>query len=196
MIKNRTIRTLLKTSALSWALLLLALPQLLQAEKAKALYEGDPVPHRSLIDENGQPIQLAQSDKQTIITFIFTRCAAMEFCPRMNAQFEALQAEAQKAPELNLRLLSISLDPEFDRPERLKDYGAAIGADPTIWHFATGPTASIDHLTKVFRVHRDQSQGVLNHTLCTALIAPDGSIQKIWRGNAWKVSEVIEALQK
>ncbi|MDQ8193277.1 SCO family protein [Coraliomargarita sp. SDUM461004] len=196
MTKNSAIRPSLKTCALGLALLFASLPQLLQAEKAKPLYEGDALPQTQLINENGAPIELTSSDQPTVITFIFTRCAAMQFCPRMNAQFEALQAQAQKDATLNLRLVSISLDPEFDRPERLKEYGPAIGADPTIWQFATGSTDAIDQLTQAFRVHRDKSKGVLNHTLCTALIAPDGRIQKIWRGNAWEVDEVIAALRK
>ncbi|MGZ0656442.1 SCO family protein [Coraliomargarita sp. W4R72] len=194
MTKNLAIRSSLKTCALGLALLFAGLPQLLQAEKAKPLYEGDALPQTQLINENGAPVELVSPDQQTVITFIFTRCAAMQFCPRMNAQFEALQAHAQKDASLNLQLVSISLDPEFDRPARLKEYGQAIGADPTIWHFATGTTDAIDQLTQAFRVHRDDSEGVLNHTLCTALIAPDGRIQKIWRGNAWEVDEVIAAL--
>ncbi len=195
MTKNLALRPSMKTCTLGLLLLLASLPQLLQAAKARPLYEGDVLPQTMLIDENGARIELTSADQQTVITFIFTRCAAMQFCPRMNAQFEALQAQALQDSALKLRLVSLSLDPEFDRPERLKVYGQAIGADPSIWHFATGTTASIDHLTQAFRVHRDDSEGVLNHTLCTALIAPDGRIQKIWRGNAWKVAEVIDALK-
>jgi len=165
------------------------------AQNVPTLREGDTILTTKLIDENGAQISLSSPEQATVLTFIFTRCAAMQFCPKMNAQFEALQARAKTDETINPRLISISLDPEFDRPERLKEYGEAIGADPAIWHFATGSTEAIDTLTKAFRVHRDDSAGVLNHTLCTALVAPDGTIQKIWRGNAWKVEEVLEALR-
>lgn len=170
------------------------LTTLVQAQNVPSLREGDQVVQAELLDEAGEAIALTSPEQATVLTFIFTRCAAMEFCSKMNTQFEALQAHAQADKTLNPRLLSITLDPEFDRPARLKDYGEAIGADPTIWHFATGSTKAIDRLTKAFRVYRDDSEGVLNHTLCTALISPDGTIQKIWRGNAWKVEEVIAAL--
>lgn len=194
--RNKHSRQIFQPHAFGIAVLLACLPLVLHAQSVPTLHEGDTVFQADLIDENGEGIALADPDKNTIVTFIFTRCAAMEFCPKMNTQFEALQARAQDDSALNPRLISISLDPEFDRPERLRVYGKAIGADPAIWHFATGTTEEIDRLTKAFRVHRDDSEGVLNHTLCTALIAPDGTIQRIWRGNAWEVDGVIDALKK
>ena len=117
----------------------------------------------------------------------------MEFCPRMAKQFEDVQETLQEKGYSGLRLLSISLDPEFDRPELLKEYAEAVGADPETWNFATADTATIDSLTRDFRVHRNNNGGVLNHTLCTALISPDGTIKRIWRGNAWTTEEVLEA---
>ena len=69
----------------------------------------------------------------------------------------------------------------------------AVGADPSIWNFATADAATIDSLTRDFRVHRNNEGGVLNHTLCTALISPDGTVKRIWRGNAWTTEEVLAA---
>jgi len=133
---------------------------------------------------------------RAVLTFIFTRCAAMEFCPRMNSKFNELQAAIQKEDlKERVRLLSITLDPEFDRPEHLKEFGEAIKADPAIWNFATGSKAQIDALTKDFRVFRENKEGVLNHTLCTALIRPDGTLEKIWRGNYWKPEDVLEKIK-
>ncbi len=190
-VTNLAFRSLLSIAAIS----LLGITQTVNAQGVPFLREGDTILKAKLINEDGAPISLSDPEQATILTFIFTRCAAMQFCPKMNAQFEALQTRAQADETLNPRLVSISLAPEFDRPERLKVYGNAIGANPAIWHFATGSTEAIDQLTKAFRVYRDDSEGVLNHTLCTALVAPDGTILKIWRGNAWQVEEVLEALK-
>ncbi|NDV61105.1 SCO family protein [Puniceicoccales bacterium CK1056] len=170
--------------------LLLAAPGITSGEIVR---EGDRSPTPSLISERNQPITLV-GERQTLITFIFTRCAAMEFCPRMAKQFEDVQEAIQEKGYTGLRLLSISLDPEFDRPELLKEYAKAVGADPATWNFATADTATIDSLTRDFRVHRNKDGGILNHTLCTALISPDGTIKRIWRGNAWTTEEVLEAV--
>jgi len=114
----------------------------------------------------------------------------------MNSKFNELQAAIQKEDlKERVRLLSITLDPEFDRPEHLKEFGEAIKADPAIWNFATGSKAQIDALTKDFRVFRENKEGVLNHTLCTALIRPDGTLEKIWRGNYWKPEDVLEKIK-
>ncbi|HKK17515.1 MAG TPA: SCO family protein [Opitutales bacterium] len=163
---------------------------------ADTVREDDPAPKIELRNEKDQPIQLSAPERSTVMTFIFTRCAAMEFCPRMNSKFQALQSAIQdKGLFDRLRLLSITLDPEFDRPERLKEFGEAIKADPAIWSFATGSKAQIDSLTSAFRVFRQTEDGVLSHTLCTALVRPDGTVEKIWRGNYWKPEDVLERVQ-
>jgi protein SCO1/2 len=176
---------------LSLSALALTLSMASPAEAA-IVREGDPAPAVALIDETSQPVGLV-NDRQTLVTFIFTRCAAVEFCPRMAKQFADVQQALKDDKLEGLRLLSISLDPEHDRPDMLKVYAEAVGADPAIWNFATADTATIDSLTHDFRVHRNREGGVLNHTLCTALIAPDGTITHIWRGNAWKTEEVLAA---
>lgn len=161
-----------------------------------SLREGDTLITTNLRDVNNEPIALSAPDRPTLVTFIFTRCAAMEFCPRMNARFEALQARSSEPGTPEFRLLSITLDPEHDRPDRLKEFAEAIGADPEVWAFATGSKEEIDRLTKAFRVFREEKDGTLNHTLCTALILPNGTIQKIWRGNFWEAEDALNAIRQ
>jgi len=164
--------------------------------QADTVRDGDSAPEIQLLDEQGNATQLHAEGRATVMTFIFTRCAAMEFCPKMNSKFNELQAAIQKEGlKDRARLLSITLDPEFDRPERLKEFSEAIKADPAVWNFATGSKEQIDSLTKDFRVFTESKDGVLNHTLCTALIRPDGSVEKIWRGNFWKPQEVLARLR-
>jgi len=178
------------------ASLFLLIPGVLAGQSAPTLREGDRMISTDLVNENGKPLNLAQPESPTVVTFIFTRCAVMEFCPRMNSQFETIQTQLREKGMRDARLVSITLDPEYDRPARLKEYGGEIGANPEIWNFGTGSREEIDRLTKAFRVYREKSGGVLNHALCTALITPDGTIAKIWRGNAWKPEMVIAELEK
>lgn len=164
--------------------------------QADTVREGDSAPDIGLRSEEDRPIRLHSPERATVMTFIFTRCAAMEFCPKMNANFEALQdAIREKDLSGKVRLLSITLDPEYDRPERLKKFGRTVGADPEVWHFATGTKEQIDGLTGQFRVFRENKDGVLNHTLCTALVRPDGTVEKIWRGNFWKPGDVLAEIR-
>lgn len=158
---------------------------------------GDAMPDFALIDEKGAPLTRADLTRQaTLITFIFTRCPIPEYCPTMARRF----GELQKAilADANLRtqvgLLSITLDPEYDRPAVLRAYGEAVGANPQVWHFATGAKPDVDALVQAFSVYVERNGVTLDHTLCTALIDRDGRIVDLWRGNGWKKEEVLAAI--
>ena len=94
------------------------------------------------------------------------------------------------------RLLSISFDPEFDRPEILKQYAQHAGAVPALWTFATGEPDEIHKLTKAFSIFIQPEGGTISHGLATALIDRDGKILKIWRGNGWSPTEIITELKR
>jgi protein SCO1 len=132
-----------------------------------------------------------------VLTFVFTRCPVPNFCPRMSNNFEELQAaiKAASGSVAKTRLLSVTLDPDYDTPKVLNDYAAFHHADPKIWSFATGDEKEIDSLTRAFSVYRQNEGGTISHGLATALINPNGTVERIWRGNAWTPAEVIEAVR-
>jgi protein SCO1/2/putative membrane protein len=68
-----------------------------------------------------------------IAGFIFTRCKAT--CPRITSAMKALQ---DRLAGTNVRLVSISVDPEHDTPQVLADYARTFSADPERWWFLTG----------------------------------------------------------
>lgn len=163
----------------------------------RRIREGEPVPPFSLVDQNGRSV--TASDLQghhTVITFIFTRCPVPEFCPRLSQQFQQLQQRLAAMPQADgapIQLLSVSFDPEFDTPEVLRDYARRYAADPAIWRFCTGSADEVRTLTRAFAVHVEPSAGSINHTLATALVGPDGRLEKIWRGNRWTTNDIIAA---
>lgn len=170
------------------------------AARGSRLRPGDAVPDFALVDENGQPLTAARfRDRLTVVTFIFTRCPVPEFCPALALRFgeiqKALRTDLESALAARVRLLSVTLDPEFDRPEILKVYGESIGADPAVWNFATGDQAVIDGLSRAFAVFAERNGATLDHSLCTALIGPEGRVVELWRGSAWKAAEVLAALR-
>jgi protein SCO1/2 len=171
-------------------------PTAAPAKRAR-LRAGDGVPEFALLDENGQPFTPASlRGRLTVVTFIFTRCPVPEFCPAMALRFGQLQkailSDAKLAPLV--RLVSITLDPEFDRPDVLKAYGKAVGANPAVWQFATGTKEEIAALTKAFAVYNERNGVTLDHTLCTALIGADGRVVDLWRGHGWRNEELLHAL--
>jgi hypothetical protein len=49
--------------------------------------------------------------------------------------------------------------------------------------------------TRAFSVYRQTEGGTISHGLATALINGNGTVEKIWRGNAWQPGEITEAIQ-
>lgn len=169
------------------------------SKNAERLREGDIVPFFALTNQDGARVTSDIFRGQPfVLTFIFTRCPVPNFCPRISNNFSELQSAIQSEAALagKARLLSITLDPQFDTPEILKSYAEHQKADVRIWTFATGTQAEIDMLTQSFAVFVQPEGGTISHGLATALIGPDGSVMKIWRGNSWTPSEVIDELRK
>jgi protein SCO1 len=167
-------------------------------DRSPRLNEGDALPAFSLIDQDGKQISADTfRGHPLVLTFVFTRCAVPNFCPRMTSNFAELQdlIKSQSGPAATTRLLTITLDPAFDTPEILKQYGAHSKEDSNVWSLATGDPKQIDTLTAAFSVYRQNEGGTISHGLATALVDSTGKIVKIWRGNAWKPAEIISEIR-
>lgn len=95
-------------------------------------------------------------DKPVMMSFIFTSCTTI--CPVLSATFARVQeALGQEAEEV--RMVSISIDPEFDTPSRLKEYARLYGAGEQ-WQFLTGSLDDMVAVQRVFDVYRGNK---MNH---------------------------------
>ena len=77
-----------------------------------------------------------------ISDFIFTTCAGP--CPVMSSQFQGFQKKYSKNDKL--KLLSISVNPQYDTPTILQNYGERYSADFEKWNFLTGDVNEIHNL--------------------------------------------------
>src|ERR1051326_3951557 len=109
------------------------------------LQKGEIVPDFALIDENGYPVRLTDfRGKAVVLTFVYTRCPLPNFCPLMSKNFQALQQRLQKEFPERFQLLSVTIDPKFDRPKILKEYAGRYSANEKCWTFAPGTQQQID----------------------------------------------------
>ena len=160
------------------------------------LEEGDLVPDFRLINQENEPFYFHEFEGRAIVmTFIFTRCPVPDFCPLMSRHFQTIQERVAGHPDLhgNIQLVSVTIDPEYDTPEVLRDYAARYTDNTDNWTFATGGRDRIDELTTRFSVYieADAESANIDHALATLLIGPDGRLEKIWRGNTWSADDVI-----
>src|SRR5579864_706769 len=82
-----------------------------------------PAPDFTLVDSEGRKTTLKQfRGKVVLVSFIFTTCSGS--CPATTHRLANVQAEFARHPELKdkVQLISITLDPERDTPERLRGY--------------------------------------------------------------------------
>lgn len=110
---------------------------------------GD-VPAFTLRDHRGQDVTQADwLGSVVVVNFIYSRCA--EACPLSTAHMLKLQTVYVQDPRV--RLVSISVDPDYDTPEVLTDYAERLGVRSTRWSFLTGDKKQIYRLAqKGFRL--------------------------------------------
>lgn len=99
------------------------------------------IPAGSMTDEQGRAVTTDDlHGPVTVADFIFTRCRST--CPAVTLRMRAVQDRTRKLGA-RVRLLSFSVDPDYDTPEVLSAYGAKAGANPARWRFVTGDRTAI-----------------------------------------------------
>jgi len=102
------------------------------------------IPDVPITDQNGRRLHFYRdlvAGKLVAINFIFTTCTAI--CPALTATFRRLQTELGEHSGRDAWLISVSVDPGVDTPERLHDFAAKFNAGPG-WTFVTGEKSDID----------------------------------------------------
>lgn len=147
---------------------------------------NDCLPAVSLIDQHGASVSLASlKGKPVLVDFIYTSCAST--CPTLTAKMAAIAHRLGPALGADVRIVSITLDPERDSPAELAKYAASHDANGNGWIFLTGPPAQIDQVLALFKLRRmREGDGTITHSVSAFLLGPDG--HQIRQYNALDVS--------
>ena len=159
---------------------------------------GEPLPEYQLTNQFGQVFSTRRYLGQALaITFLFTRCPYPTFCPRMADNFEEVQKQMLARAGTNWQLLTISFDPEFDKPEVLKSYAQMHHYEPAHWTFATGSLMDVTALgDEVGLTFWHDETGSISHNLRTVVVDAAGKVQQIFVGNQWSSGELVEEMVK
>ncbi len=106
------------------------------------------IPDMRLMNQEGEAISFYSDlvkDKVVAMNFIFTTCTTV--CPPMGANFSRLQDELGERLGRDVQLISISIDPTTDTPERLKAWGEKFSATEA-WTFVTGLKTDVDQVLR------------------------------------------------
>ena len=140
----------------------------LQNTRYQATTEHYSVPDVQLVDQSGTRVDLQallDADEPLALNFIFTTCTTI--CPVMTATFAQMRRELGESGG-DLRLVSISIDPEYDRPEQLRAYAEQFRAGAG-WEFLTGDSEDIVRVLKSFDSYAGSK---MNHQPITLLKSP------------------------
>ena len=121
-----------------------------------------------LVDKDNNKVSLDEAlaaDEPVMLNFIFTTCTTI--CPVLSATFAQVQRELGDEVD-QVRMISITIDPEHDTPERLRGYAARFDAGSQ-WQFYTGANDDIVAVQKAFDAYRGSKA---NHEPLTFLRVP------------------------
>jgi protein SCO1/2 len=126
-----------------------------------------------MVNQDGNKTTLAKEldgKKPTIVAFIYTSCTTV--CP-VTSQIMSRTQDLLGADLPKVRMLSVSIDPEYDTPERLLAYSQKFGAKVQ-WQHYTGTLANSVVIQKAFGAYRGDK---MNHV---PLMFINGGGKKNW----------------
>jgi protein SCO1/2 len=130
----------------------------LSAGAAAAPESGLSIPDVLLLDQHGRKVRFYSDlvkGKVVAINFIFTTCTTI--CPPMGATFAKAQKLMNDRTGKDVHLISVTLDPQSDTPERLRAWAAKFNAQPG-WTLVTGPKPEVDRLLRALGSYVSQKE--------------------------------------
>jgi protein SCO1/2 len=163
----------------------------------KALPVGAMVPDFTLTNQIRKPASLSQlHGKVVALNFIYTSCALPQFCLRVTNHFGAVAKRFKDRVGRDLVLLTVTFDPGRDTPERLAEYARQWNADPAVWQFLTGPAADIERVAGLFGVDFFPDEGLMNHSVHTAVVDRQGRLLANIEGNQFTAAQLGDLVAK
>jgi len=167
-----------------------------EAGSYAAVNTKDCLPAITLVDQHDRDVSLASlKGRPVLIDFIYTMCPGP--CPLMTSRMAAVAKLL--GPKLGERvtLVSISIDPEHDRPAVLEKYARARGADENGWLFLTGTPVQIDQVLALYDMKRMRNaDGTLNHAAASFLLGSDGRQVRQYQPLEVKASTVLADIDR
>jgi protein SCO1/2 len=174
-------------------------PPFRRVREVEPLAVGDKLPDYTFTNALGRVVRLSEFQGRALgFTFIFTRCPFPTFCPRLSSHFAeaAEKLAAMPGGPTNWHFLSITIDPDYDTPERLKAYAARYKADPEHWDHLTAALIDITAIGEQFGLQfwRSNPNEPINHNVRTVVVDATGRIQWITPDNEWKPEVLVEQM--
>ncbi len=151
-----------------------------------------PAADGAVLTEDGDKARLhdLMGDRIVLLSFIYSTCSDVNGCPLATAVFHKIKRRLQQESELatQLRLLTLSFNPEHDTPQKMRHYGLGLSGDNVDWRFLT--TTSERELQPILDSYQQSVQkvydaegnftGTFSHILRVYLIDKDKQLRNIY----------------
>lgn len=163
--------------------------------------DAKPLTNFKLVNQDGVPFDLhSLKGSYTLLSFVFTRCPMPNMCP-MNVTLNKrlIKEWSEQSPwrrdGFPIRILLVTLDPEYDTPQRLKQFADSQGLDYKYFTLATGDPKILSDLASEFNVMGIPGGGTISHNMKTELLSPLMIPLKEYKDNAWSTADVLKEMK-
>jgi len=167
----------------------------------------EPAADGEVLTSEAKPVRLydLMGDRLVLLSFIYTGCSDVNGCPLATQVLHKISRRLQKQPELakQLRLLTLSFNPQHDTPEIMRRYGDGFKTGDFDWRFLT--TRNEQALQPILQAYRQNIQkvydadgkftGAYSHLLRVYLIDKDKNIRNIYSTDFLHADTVINDIE-
>jgi protein SCO1/2 len=154
------------------------------------------MPNMALWDQDGRLVTKKDFLGHPLaLNFIFTSCRSARMCPASSACMKQLGDALAKMPAAaEVRLLTITFDPETDTPGMLRAYADGYGIDHARHRFLTGDAGQIKDLMRHYGIQTLRDDGTIVHNAALIVISPEGRIAYRREGPSFDAEDIAARL--
>ncbi len=156
------------------------------------------MPNMALWDQDGRLVTKRDFLGHPVaLNFIFTSCRSARMCPASTTCMKQLGDALAKLPgAAQVRLVTITFDPETDVPGLLRAYADGYGIDHARHRFLTGDVGQIKDLMRHYGIQTMREDGTIVHNAALIVISPEGRITYRSEGPSFNAEDVAARLLK
>jgi protein SCO1/2 len=156
------------------------------------------MPNMALWDQDGRLVTKRDFLGHPVaLNFIFTSCRAARMCPASTTCMKQLGDALAKLPgAAQVRLVTITFDPETDVPGLLRTYADGYGIDHARHRFLTGDAGQIKDLMRHYGIQTLREDGTIVHNAALIVISPEGRITYRSEGPSFNAEDIAARLLK
>ncbi len=166
-------------------------------ENAHKVTKEATLPDFKLMDQNGNSVTKQDFlGKTVVLTFTYVNCIDPNACPILLGNFSNLQQDLKSKGSKtdNLLLVSVSLDPENDTPEAMKEHAKKMNFDLSYLKMLTGDKNQIQNLADTLGEHFEKNDREVLHDNKTFIFNKDGRLTHEFTGSIIDRDELYQVV--